>query len=644
MIYVIIFFGFIDIHQELKNGIEHYHIALRLRNDFGLVLQGKGFLPNVDMRSAESTYLSSLGDNPYTYFALGDLYRYKKYKEREKRYFEMGIEKSTSYGELFILDRLFCKNRLWEFSELTRKKIIQGLDAPFYTLSLLYQYEGAKNINNGFKKEGIRDLRFSGKIDPGNRFIPLMLIRVNFPKIKSAIKYFFAYLLTFKFFRNQVFLIHALYRYFILFIFLLSLYYIIALFFKKFPIITRFISSRFPIHHWWLVGILILIILWLYPLYGIIFSLLIISPIISKKEFIAISVILLLFSSIPLFSLVDTKILNGVKSDAPMRNLIYLQEIIPESQMVQNARMENLEYYCTMGNLYYPIDSKIAFSFYFRGLKKLGNNPTLLNNIGCVYARIGKEDSAFYWFKRAEKFNPTSAVPHLNLSNLYIKNLKFREAEEERNIAQKYNSEITANINPDTLFLMKVPRPGMLKTLLHSSEMPERIFTFSPFLLLIMGIICILVIALLKKFLEFTNFESCSVCGGFVEGAKTIEDDKVCNYCYHRLTQTKSKGIRERFKRLIKRNIQIRMRLKAHILNIFLPGSGFMLIGDGKRSIFITLITSYLIIAFFYPYTLYGNPVFSIIPSIGKIILEFIIFILYLYEFLILEREVRKWH
>ena len=644
MIYFILFFGFIDIHQEINNALKDWQSTLELRKDFGLVMEGKGFLPNVDMNAVEQTYLSSLQNNPYTYFALGNLYRYKKYPKKEKEYFQMAIEKSNTFGELFVLDKLFCKNRLWGFSDKTRNKMIQKLNAPFYTLSILYQYEGVRNINNGLKKEGIRNFKFSGKIDPANRLTYLTLLKVNFPKIKPTIKYFFAYLSTFKFFRNQIFLIHSLYRYFILFLFLLSFYYIISLFFKKFPIIVRFSSSLLPIHHWWLLTIFILIIIWLFPLYGIIFSILIISPTFSKKEFTTVSLILLLLSSVPLFSFLDTKFLNGVKSDAPIRNLIYLQETMPESQMVQNARIGNLEYYCTVGNLYYGSDKKIAFSLYSKGLSKFRNNPLLLNNIGCIFADEDVQDSAFYYFELAGKFDKTSPIPHLNLSNLYIKELKFKEAERERDIAQRYNSEITGNVNPDTLFLMKISNANFLKTLLHSSEMPERIFLFSPLLLLIMGISCIVIIAFIKKFLKFPPIESCAVCDGFIEKPKTVGEDKVCNYCYRRLTQTKSKGIRERFKRLIKRNVLIRMRIKAHILNIFLPGSGFMLIGNKKKSIFIISVISGIIIAFLYPYILYGNPAFSTTPFSGKTVLESFISLVYLYEILTLEREAKRWH
>ena len=644
MIYLLIFLGFIDVNQEIKGAIKDWHSTLRLRNDFGLVMEGKGFLPNVDMNAAEQTYLSSLQDNPYTYFALGDIYRYKKYPKKEKEFFQVAIDKSNTFGKLVILDKLFCKNRLWGFSDITRKKILKKLNTPFYTLSILYEYTGVKNINKGIKKKGLRDMEFSEKIDPGNRNIYPLLIKSNLPKIKPVLKYSLAYLSTFKYFRNQIFLIHALYRYILLFIFLFSLYYIIALFFKKIPALTRFLSSKIPIHHWWFVSIFALIVIWLYPLYGIIFTILIISPILSRKEFVAISFILILFSSIPLFSLLDSGIENGVNANAPLRNLIYLQEVIPEPQMVQNAKMNNLAYYCTMGNIYYKKDKNTAYSYYSKGLRKFSNNPLLLNNIGCIFAKNGEQDSAFYYLELAGKFEKISPIPHLNLSNLYIKDLKFKEAEKERNLAQKYNSEITGNINSDTLFLMKVSNVNFLKSLLHSSEMPEKVFLFSPLLLLIMGISCILVIALLKKFLKFPTIESCTVCGGFVEKSKTVENNKVCNYCYHKLMQTKSKGIRERFKRLIKRNVQIRIRIKSHILNIILPGSGFILIGNWKRGIFITFIISWIIISFLYPYILYGNPVFSTTPSSGKFALTFIIFIVYMYEILMVEREAKKWH
>ncbi len=644
MIYLLIFLGFIDINQEINNAVKDWHSTLRLRKDFGLVMEGKGFLPNVDMNAVEQTYLSSLQDNPYTYFALGNLYRYKKYPKKEKKYFQMAIDKSNTFGKLFVLDKLFCKNRLRGFSDLTRKKILKKLNNPFYTLSILYEYEGVKNINKGIKKEGLRDMEFSEKIDPENRDIYLLLIKSNLPKIKPVLKYFFAYLATFKYFRNQVFLIHSLYRYMLLFIFLLSLYYIIALFFKKIPVLTRFISSKIPIHHWWLVSIFALIVIWLYPLYGIIFAILIVSPILSKKEFITVSIIFILFSSIPLFSLLDSGLENGVNANAPIRNLIYLQAVVPESQMVQNVKMDNLEYYCTMGNIYYNKDKKAAYSYYSKGLKRFRNNPLLLNNIGCIFAKTGIQDSAFYYLELAGKLDRKSPVPHFNLSNLYIKNLMFKEAEKERNIAQRYNSEITESINQDTLFLMSPKKGKILKDLFYSSKMAERIFSFSSLFLLIVGISCILVIALLKKFLNFPPVESCAICGGFAEKSKTIGDDKVCNYCYHKLMQTKSKGIRERFKRLIKRNVQIRMRIKAHILNIILPGSGFILIGDGKRGIFITFIISWITISFLYPYILYGNPDFSTTPSSGKLALTFIIFIVYMYEILTVEREAKRWH
>jgi len=288
--------------------------------------------------------------------------------------------------------------------------------------------------------------------------------------------------------------------------------------------------------------------------------------------------------------------------------------VLMASTMIVNAplknayRNKNWEYFYKLR--YDPINSGVRsinnpYNMWLTGIQFLKNGKYLearndfrdllgserkksdvLNNIGLTYYFEGKLDSALVLFKSALEYDPRNSVYNFNIAHVYSRMLKFQEASNHFKMARDVQDRGSNGIEtyPPDKWVYEVFIPhGWVKRYINNSIIVT--FCFGIFLII------------LFPFVRQKNRGKCSVCSSPLIIDLELEEKKVCERCYKILSQSRSKGVRERLKRkIIKRATNI-FSLKVFLLNLLLPGTAHFETGFWGGGLIYILFVAALIIS-----------------------------------------------
>ncbi len=643
---VFIFSGFL---VQLDRALAQWEDTKRIYPSFGEVLDGKGYLPAIDLEDVVKTYTRHLPTfNPYIYLAIGEAYRYMKKPEIASEYYRKAIEYSRDFGSLFLLERIFNSSGLDTWKERTRKKIIEILrkkgNEKFCLLSLFYENEGDSLIKLGMEEEGIRDYLFSHELDPYRRSLILKLAKVTFFRDKREgfnwlMRYFFSLFL----FPNLPYLFHFSYRILILFLSLLSLSFILYFLSRNLPNLSVFLEEKTPLTRFMVSFLLLSLVVWLHPLLSL-FVLIFLVFFFSPRSERGYLILPLSFVFLLPFLLSVDKTFEIEGSEGGRVHSIITLELEPYSPLVIDKRYEkDPVYLLAYGNsLKKEKRFEEALKIYRRGYNS-SHAAHFYNNTGSIFYIWQEYDSAFYYYSKAAELAPHRAEPHFNLGLVYLKKLMFENARKEMKIATGIDYSLTEiQIKENPLPVDMGPGKGeVLRRLFSSFYIPSTIFNLSLFVFFLFPILIFALSFFFKSFEE----KRCSLCLSPVFKKKRgIDDLEVCTRCYTKLIATKSKGIRERLKRKIRMKRRELFIWKALLLNLLLPGTGFYILEKKGRAVVYVFVFSLLLSAFLSKYLFLPEPFARPVPPyVGNLVLYIITGLFYIYLVHVTIWEGKKW-
>lgn len=643
---ILIFSGFL---AQLDRALIYWEEARNIYPPWGEVLDGKGYLPALDLEEVVRLYSQHLPTlNPYIYLAIGDAYQYMKKPDIASEFYRKALDFSYDFGTLFLLERIFNRSGIDTWKERVRKKIAETLkekgNEKFSLLSLFYELEGDSLFNVGMEEEGIKDYLFSHELDPYRRSLMLKLAKVTFLREKKeGIGWFIRYLISFFLFPNLPRLFHSIYRFFILFLSLLSLSFIIYFLSRNLPNLSVFFEERTPLTRFMISFLLLSILVWLHPLLSL-FSLIFLVFFFSKaseRRYIILSLSFIFLLPF-LFSLDKTLEIEGSEGGRVYSIITLLLE--PYSPLVIDKRYEKDPLYLlAYGN---SLKKERRFEEALR-IYKMGYNsshsPHFYNNTGNIFYTWQEYDTAFYYYSKAVELAPYRAEPHFNLGLVYLKKLMFEHAQHEMKIATGIDYSLTeVQVREDPLPVDMGPGKGeILRRLFSSFYIPSTIFNLPLFIFFLFPILILLLSFLFREF----NEKRCSLClSPLFKKKRKIDDIEVCMRCYTKLIATKSKGIRERLKNKIMMKRREWFIWKALLLNLMLPGTGFYIFGRRAKGIAFVFIFSIVLSALFSKYLFLPEPFARPVPPyIGNLVLYVVIGIFYIYIVHTTIMEGKRW-
>jgi tetratricopeptide (TPR) repeat protein len=227
----------------------------------------------------------------------------------------------------------------------------------------------------------------------------------------------------------------------------------------------------------------------------------------------------------------------------------------------------------------------------YQQLRKLQpDQPMILNNIGNIYFVMKQYDEAVTYYKQSLAKNPQDVISHYNLNLVYRELLRFNDAKQEFEAAEKidllliqsYNGlgpidEFFSNKTLWEIALAQSPLKEEKSRALFDDLLTPLSLNASPILLVLFaGGAGILRLVVSKKF----TATGCALCGRSIcfHCQRRILDLKTCNRCW-----SGSKNVR---RKADLRQIKIRQRWTHQIaqwISVFFPGAGHFYIGWGMR-------------------------------------------------------------
>ncbi len=475
--------------------------------------------------------------------------------------FEERFAEASSMGELYKLDSLLLSKNLFKENELVENKLISIVrDNNDYINPFLankYLKWGITELKRGEIEKGERILLFAGELDPSERHIPLVLVKLSFPNLFKTVEYLWSYFLTFKFLNNKVFLIKSLILFLILFSFWILLSIVVASIVYSLSYITKWIQKAIKVSGLWIAAILFAMFVWL-PLQYVFIILVAIALLkMNKNSLIKCASILTILSVLVSYSYIISNNYNPNSS------------FYREFKTRFNPRDDGFDYpvtpygYSTKGvELAKKGDLSGAMDFFEKGYK-LKRDINYLENLCSVH--YAREDTAkvLNLCESILSNQPKNEIANITIIKILLNGLNFDEATryiEKSGVRLFETSEKEPPIYtyPPEKWLYKyifVPR-GIFKHFIN-----KKLY------LMVLIAICLTLMGVFKK--EKDSY--CPICKGFMLTDKT--DDNMCISCASKLLLTKSKSIRERLKRNIVKKATTVDRISSMLMSITIPGS-----------------------------------------------------------------------
>ncbi|HET6466654.1 MAG TPA: tetratricopeptide repeat protein [Nitrospiria bacterium] len=223
----------------------------------------------------------------------------------------------------------------------------------------------------------------------------------------------------------------------------------------------------------------------------------------------------------------------------------------------------------------------------YQRLQKLEpNRSIILNNLGNVYFLLHRNDEAMAVYKLSLAMTPQSAATHYNLSLVYRELLRFNDAEQEYEAAQRINLPLiqsyTGHGPMDELFSKAFLWRSAFSDTSSNEEGSRKFFErvmaplslkMSPYLLVFFtGGVIVMRLALPRKY----TAAPCTLCGRPIcfQCQRRIFDQKTCVMCWRNYKSIKRKTDL--------RQIKTRRRWifrTAQWISVLLPGAGHFYFG-----------------------------------------------------------------
>ncbi|MBI3597744.1 MAG: tetratricopeptide repeat protein [Nitrospirae bacterium] len=278
-----------------------------------------------------------------------------------------------------------------------------------------------------------------------------------------------------------------------------------------------------------------------------------------------------------------------------------------------------------------------ALERYQQLLKLEPDRSIILNNMGNVYFLMQRHDEAMAFYKLSITKNPQDAASHYNLSLVYRELLRFTDAEQEYEAAQRINLSLIQSypgLGPmDELFsktiLWKIAFSNSPSKEAGSQKLFEKIMRplsleTSPYLLVfVAGGVIAMRLALSRKYTAIP----CTLCGRPIcfHCQRRILDIKTCSTCWRNFKNVKRKSDLHQIK--IRRRWIFRT---ARWISILFPGAGHFYFGQEMKGFVFQAVFIGILFTFFF------RSGFSRAPTEHGEILGFVSLSLILFVFVIL--------
>jgi len=279
----------------------------------------------------------------------------------------------------------------------------------------------------------------------------------------------------------------------------------------------------------------------------------------------------------------------------------------------------------------------------YQQLQKLEpDRSIILNNMGNVYFLMKRYEDAVKFYKLSIAKNPEDAVSHYNLNLVYRELLRFNDAEQENEAAQRINLSLiqsyTGTGPMDELFskatLWRVAFSNSSSEESDSKKlfgliMRPLTLAMSPYLaLFVAGGVIAMRLALPRKY----TATHCTLCGRSIcfHCQRRIMDIKTCPTCWRNFKNVKRKSDLNQIK--IRRRFIFRM---ARLISIPFPGAGHYYFGREMKGFVIQAAYIGLLFTFFFGNSFFRAPTEhgAIVGIVGLSLILFMVFILYLLVF-----------
>jgi tetratricopeptide (TPR) repeat protein len=266
----------------------------------------------------------------------------------------------------------------------------------------------------------------------------------------------------------------------------------------------------------------------------------------------------------------------------------------------------------------------------------------ILNNIGNIYFLMQRHEEAVGFYKQSILKNPEDAASHYNLSLVYRELLRFNEAEQEFEAAERINLSLIRSypgMGPmDELFskatLWKAAFSNSPSKEADSKKLFEMIMRpltleTSPYLLLsLAGGVTAMRLALSRKYTATT----CTLCGRPIcfHCQRRIMDIKTCSTCWRNFKNVKRKSDLHQIK--IRRRWITRM---ARWISVPFPGAGHYYFGREVKGFVLQAVYIGVLFAIFFRNGFFRAPTEhgEIVGIVGLSLILFMVVILYLLVF-----------
>jgi len=145
----------------------------------------------------------------------------------------------------------------------------------------------------------------------------------------------------------------------------------------------------------------------------------------------------------------------------------YTPERLTQLRALVDAHPENpFLHYSTAWMAYRGGDYDLARGEFEQAGKLWPNEPRIPNNLGNLAEMAGRNDEAEKYYRQAAALEPTWAMPHYNLGQLYTREFRYAQASEELARAASFDFDLVRNLQAEAQVRPGDPLPpawGWLK-------------------------------------------------------------------------------------------------------------------------------------------------------------------------------------
>lgn len=643
VLFSLLFFSFVSVKASNNYIIENYIRTIELKEkafkadtNFYKILSGKGYFSLIDSSMTESNlkkYATMDKTNPFAYYVLGEFYRISGNHALSIVYYDSSLAiASDSYIDNLILYRYFKEkgNILYANKALNAMHNV-SLNRGVTAYPLLNEYFKYKSFNSYLKNNFINAIQYDNvateldPLDPTTYIIRMTIHQKDNPVsvLKDIAQYIIVLTSSLK---NKIFFYATATRLIYFALFFATFLFVIVLYIKNIDFLAERLYKVTKTKNRLFYYVMLIILLfspfvWFNNVFYIFILLLL------YLTYLRLNKAILYFASFVIMLVVITTIGDSMNLKVYSPD----SEISKINSFLQNPWDTNLEQHIIAlkekdkANAF-TYDYILALSlkkkglmdsasFYYEDAYKLNPHDSyLLNNIGNIFYLKGEYDSASSYYSKSIELNPKNAAAHYNLAQYYQNNLELNKASKEM--------EKAFSLDFDKINTFSKTSSKQYNRLLIDNEISHKfldnmlkkyLFSGISFNNLFYGINSILIFTIASLFLLFVIFlynkkkytfkyRRCDICGHWEleNNIEIFEDYNMCESCSEKILNASSESIKHKMAVSMKGNNTRKVKLYGFIINLLIPGSGFVYFGQLKRGfLYIFQFILYLSVAFY---------------------------------------------